>query len=135
MKIFDAAVRACREPVSRVYMALLAVCALWAVAGGIGLGGQWWLPRVFAVILTMPWILLVHLFLVVTQIDTLLLGYSFYFESPAWLFEPFFIAYCATAGLLNAHLLARWTRSSKRTWTVPVCAVGFFAAVFGLWRL
>ncbi|MEU7062719.1 hypothetical protein [Streptomyces sp. NPDC046161] len=73
----------------------------------------------------------VHLFLVVTQIDSLLLGYNFYFESPAWLFEPFFIAYCLAAGLLNAHLLGRWTRSSKRSWPVPVCAVGFFRAWSG----
>ncbi|MGW7098784.1 hypothetical protein [Streptomyces sp. NPDC054838] len=91
--------------------------------------------RIIAVILTMPWILLVHLFLVVTQLDSLLLGYNFYFDSPAWLFEPLFIAYCLTAGLLNAHLLGRWSRSAKRTWPVPVCAVGFFTAVFTIWRL
>ncbi|MGW7104480.1 SCO4225 family membrane protein [Streptomyces sp. NPDC054838] len=66
MKILETAVLAWREPVSRVYMALLAVCALWAVAGGIGLGEEWRLPRILAVILTMPWILFVHLFLVVT---------------------------------------------------------------------
>ncbi|MFI5831495.1 SCO4225 family membrane protein [Streptomyces sp. NPDC051578] len=135
MKMLETTGLAWREPVSRVYLAILAVCALWAVTGGIGLGEEWRLPRIFAVILTMPWILLVHLFLVVTQIDSLLLGYSFYFESPAWLFEPFFIAYCLAAGLLNAHLLGRWTRSSKRSWPVPVGAVGFFAAAFAIWRL
>ncbi|MEV8535756.1 hypothetical protein [Streptomyces sp. NPDC051211] len=135
MKILETAVPAWREPVSRVYMALLTVCALWAVAGGIGLGEEWRLPRFLAVVLTMPWLLVVHLFLLVTQADWWLLGYSFYSDSPAWLFEPLWIVYCLTAGLLNARLLARWSRSAKRPWSVPVCAVGFFAAVVTLWHL
>ncbi|MFE6848523.1 hypothetical protein [Streptomyces sp. NPDC057686] len=135
MKIIETAVLAWREPFSRVYMAVLAVCALWAVAGGIGLGEEWRLPRLLAVILTMPWFLVVHLFFVVTNADWALLGYSFYFDSPAWLFEPVFIVYCLTAGLINAHLFARWSRAAYRPWSVPLYTTLFFVLVLIVWHL
>ncbi|MFE9630636.1 hypothetical protein [Streptomyces sp. NPDC006463] len=135
----QAAIRAWSEPVSRTYAALLAFCALWAMTGGVGLGDDVsWYPRHLAVILTMPWILAAHLFLVVTQLDAWLLGYSFYFESPAWLFEPLWAAYCLAAGLFNAAALARFSRSARTagtsSWVVPAAAVCFFAALLGIWH-
>ncbi|MFB7051778.1 SCO4225 family membrane protein [Streptomyces vinaceus] len=134
----QAAVRAWSEPFSRAYLLLLGLCALWAVFGGVGLGDASWLPRQFAVILTLPWLLVVHLFLAVTQVDTWLLGYSFYFESPAWLFEPLWVVYCLAAGLVNAGVIARLSRSARRSgkasWLVPAAAVCCFAAVFGIWH-
>lgn len=137
-RVRQAAVRAWGEPVSRGYAVLLAFCALWALAGGVGLGEASWLPRHVAVVLTLPWILAVHLFLVVTQVDSWLLGYNFYFASPAWLFEPLWVVYCLTAGLLNARVLARASRSARRNgtppWVVPVAAVCFFAALLGVWH-
>ncbi|MBT2479780.1 hypothetical protein [Streptomyces sp. ISL-94] len=108
------------------------------MAGGAGLGEGSWLPRHLSVILTLPWLLVVHLFLAVTQVDTWLLGYSFYFESAAWLFEPLWAVYCLAAGLFNAGALARLSRSARRSgtapWVVPVAAVCFFAALFGVWH-
>ncbi|MGP3685643.1 SCO4225 family membrane protein [Streptomyces sp. IBSNAI002] len=137
-RIRQAAIRAWSEPVSRVYLVLLAFCALWAMAGGAGLGDGSWLPRHLAVILTLPWLLAVHLFLVVTQVDTWLLGYNFYAESPALLFEPLWFVYCVAAGLLNASFLARMARSARRSatapWVVPAVALCFFAALFALWH-
>ncbi|MCX5014172.1 hypothetical protein OG765_24765 [Streptomyces sp. NBC_00555] len=137
-RIRQTAIRAWSEPLSRAYLVLLAFCALWAMAGGVGLGDGSWLPRHLAVILTLPWLLAVHLFLVVTQIDTWLLGYSFYFESPAWLFEPLWVVYCLAAGLINAGVLARLARSARRSgtapWVVPAAAVCFFAALLGIWH-
>ncbi|MGW7455811.1 SCO4225 family membrane protein [Streptomyces sp. NPDC054787] len=137
-RIGQTAIRAWSEPVSRAYLVLLACCALWAVAGGAGLGDSGWLPRHLAVILTLPWLLAVHLFLVVTQVDSWLLGYSFYFESPAVLFEPLWVVYCAAAGLFNANVLARLSRSARRSgrspWLVAAGAAAFFAAMLALWH-
>ncbi|MGW0750557.1 SCO4225 family membrane protein [Streptomyces sp. NPDC002587] len=137
-RIGQTAIRAWREPVSRAYLVLLAFCALWAVADGAGLGDGSWLPRHLAVILTLPWLLAVHLFLVVTQVDTWLLGYSFYFESPALLFEPLWVIYCVAAGLFNANVLARLARSARRSgrspWPVAAAAATFFAAMLALWH-
>lgn len=137
-RIRQTAITAWSEPVSRIYLALLAFCALWAVVGGAGLGEGSWLPRHLAVILTLPWLLAIHLFLVVTQVDTWLLGYSFYFESPAWLFEPLWMVYCLAAGLFNANALTRMSRSARRAgtpaWVVPIGAACFFAAMLVIWH-
>ncbi|MCX4959897.1 hypothetical protein [Streptomyces virginiae] len=138
VRIREAAVTAWSEPLSRGYLVLLAVCAVWSMAGGVGLGEDGPLVRNIAVVLTLPWLLVVHLFLVVTQVDTWLLGYSLYFESPAWLFEPLWVLYCLTAGLLNARLLARVSRSTREAgsapWWVPMFAVLFFTGMFALWH-
>ncbi|MFF4426020.1 hypothetical protein ACFY04_35485 [Streptomyces sp. NPDC001549] len=137
-RIRGAALTAWSEPLSRGYLVLLAVCAVWSMTGGVGLGENGWLIRNIAVVLTLPWLLAVHLFLVVTQVDTWLLGYSFYFESPAWLFEPLWVLYCLTAGLLNARLLARVSRSTREAgsapWWVPMFTLAFFAGLFALWH-
>ncbi|MBT2470776.1 hypothetical protein J7E97_23640 [Streptomyces sp. ISL-66] len=137
-RIKKAAVLAWREPLSRVYVVLLAVCALWAMVGGAGLGEHGWLVRAVAVVLTMPWFLLVHLFLLITQVNSWLLGYDFYSASPGWLFEPLWVLYCATTGLLTARLLARWSRAARRAgtapWVVPAVVFTFFAAVFAVWH-
>ncbi|WP_328962851.1 hypothetical protein [Streptomyces virginiae] len=137
-RIREAVRTAWSEPLSRWYLVLLTVCAVWSTAGGVGLGEDGWLIRNIAVVLTMPWLLVVHLFLVVTQADTLLLGYGIYFESPAWLFEPLWLLYCLTAGLLNARLLARVSRSTREAgsapWWVPMFALLFFVGLFALWH-
>ncbi|MFJ7588288.1 hypothetical protein ACIQZO_13070 [Streptomyces sp. NPDC097617] len=137
-RIREAARTAWSEPLSRGYLILLAACAVWAMTGGIGLGENGYLARNIAVVLTLPWLLVLHLFLVVTQVDNWLLGHSIYFESPAGLFEPLWVLYCLTAGLLNARLLARWTRSAREAgsapWWVPVFTVTFFAGLFALWH-
>ncbi|MBT2449938.1 hypothetical protein J7F03_23260 [Streptomyces sp. ISL-43] len=139
VRVKGTVISAWREPVSRAYLGLFAVFALWAAAGGTGLVAEWWPARHLAVILSMPWLLVVVLFLALARIDSWLLGYNFYFESPAWLFEPLWVVYCLAAGLLNARLLARWSRSARESgrtpWVVPVSAVAFFAAVFALWHL
>ncbi|MEV7561607.1 hypothetical protein [Streptomyces sp. NPDC089795] len=138
-RIREAARTAWSEPLSRGYLILLAVFAVWAMTGGVGLGENGYLARNIAVVLTLPWLLVLHLFLVLTQVDTWLLGYSFYFEAPPWLFEPAWVLYCLTAGLLNARLLARVTRSTREAgsapWWVPMFTVTFFACVFALWHV
>ncbi|MFB7259674.1 SCO4225 family membrane protein [Streptomyces nojiriensis] len=137
-RIREAARTAWSEPLSRWYLVLLTVCAVWSMTGGGGPGENGWLARSIAAVLTMPWLLVVHLFLVLTQADTWLLGYSIYFESPAWLFEPLWALYCLTSGLLNARLLARVSRSTREAgsapWWVPMFTLAFFAGLFALWR-
>ncbi|WP_314251773.1 SCO4225 family membrane protein [Streptomyces kutzneri] len=137
-RIREAALTAWSEPLPRGYLVLLAVCAVWSMTGGVGLGEDGWLIRSIAVVLTMPWLLVAHLLLVVTQLDLWLLGYNFYFESPAWLFEPLWVLYCLTAGLLNARLLARVSRSTREAgsapWWVPMFTLVFFAGLFALWH-
>ncbi|WP_327384745.1 SCO4225 family membrane protein [Streptomyces sp. NBC_01207] len=137
-RIREAARTAWSEPLSRCYLVLLTVCAVWSTAGGVGLGENGWLIRNIAVVLTLPWLLVVHLFLVVTQVDTWLLGYGIYFESPAWLFEPLWVLYCLIAGLLNARLLARVSRSTREAgsapWWVPMFTLLFFGGLFALWH-
>ncbi|MFE6461114.1 hypothetical protein ACFVP0_27115 [Streptomyces cinereoruber] len=125
------------EPVARTYLVLVAGCALWAVAGGAGLGDAAWMPRQAVLFLTLPFFLVVHLFLVITQIDSWLLGYNFYFESPAWLFEPLYLVYAVVSSVLGARFLARWTRSSRTfgtpPWVVPLVCAAFFVVVALLW--
>ncbi|MCB5168343.1 hypothetical protein LG634_26405 [Streptomyces bambusae] len=138
-RLRQTAAAAWSEPLARTYLVLVAGCALWAVAGGAGLGDAAWLPRQTVVILTLPFFLVVHLLLAATEIDHLLLGHSFYTDSPAWLFEPLYLLYVAVAGLLGARFLAAWTRSFRTSgtppWVVPVSCALFVLGAFALWHL
>ncbi|MFJ3962958.1 hypothetical protein [Streptomyces sp. NPDC090036] len=53
--------------------------------------------------------------------------------------EPLWALYCLTAGLLNARLLARWSRSAREAgsapWWIPMFAVAFFAGLFAIWHV
>jgi hypothetical protein len=125
------------EPASRGYLLLLGVCAVWAVTGGAGLGEESWRPRQAVVILTIPFFLVVHLLVAVTELDFAILGRSLYHETPARLFEPLFLLHVAVAGPLGARFIARWARRSRAAgrpaWVVPAWCALFFLAVLAVW--
>ncbi|WP_031507898.1 SCO4225 family membrane protein [Streptomyces megasporus] len=124
---------------SRVYLAVVAVLALWASADALGVVDD---PdstaRFLAVVLCMPWTLVVYLVVWVVRVD-LWLGYNVYFESPTWLFEPLWTVFWLLAALANARIIAALSRSASRSgrssWAVPLGVPVFFTLIIVIWRV
>ncbi|PZG93257.1 hypothetical protein C1I97_29020 [Streptomyces sp. NTH33] len=126
---------------SRAYLGFVAVLAIWASAAGLGLvEDPRGTARFLAVILCMPWTLVVFVVVWLSHVEEWLLGYSFSFESPAWLFEPLWTVFWPVAALANAGIIAALSRSVSRRpgaspFLVPMGLLAFFAFIALLWRV
>ncbi|AXG77660.1 hypothetical protein DVK44_08070 [Streptomyces paludis] len=113
---------------------------MWATAGALGfVEDPDSIARFLAVVLCMPWTLAVFLMIWISQIETWLLGYSFYAESPNWMFEPLWLVFCVVAVFLNARIISRLTRlAALRTGPsgqiVPLGLLGFFGVIVLIFR-
>lgn len=126
---------------SRAYLGFVAVLAIGASAGGFGLvEDPRGTARFLAVILCMPWTLVVFVAVWLSHVEEWWLGYSFYHESPAWLFEPLWTVFWPVAALANARVIAALSRSVSRRpgaspFLVPMGLLAFLAFIALLWRL
>lgn len=124
---------------SRVYLGIVAVLAIWASAGSLGLVYSDWTVRFLTVILCMPWTFVVFVMISLSHVEEWLLGYNFYHESPAWLFEPLWTVFWLSAALANARIIAALSRSASRRpgvspFLVPVGLLAFFSLIVLIWR-
>ncbi|MGW4818795.1 SCO4225 family membrane protein [Streptomyces sp. NPDC004227] len=126
---------------SRAYLGIVAVLAIWASAGGLGLVED---PRstarFLAVILCMPWTFVLFVVVWLSHVEQWLLGYSFYAESPAWLFEPLWTVFWPVAAVANARIIAALSGSVLRRpgaspFLVPMGLLAFFSGIALLWRI
>jgi hypothetical protein len=126
---------------SRAYLGIVAVLAIWASAGGLGLvEDPRGTARLLTIILCMPWTLVVFVVVGLNDGFYWLLGHNFYHESPAWLFEPLWTVFWPVAALANARTIAALSRSVSRRpgaspFQVPMGLLAFFALIALIWRL
>ncbi|MFF0166439.1 SCO4225 family membrane protein [Streptomyces prasinus] len=139
LKIRSAVEDAMSDRTSRVYFGIVAVLAIWASAGNLGLVESSWMVRFLAVILCMPWTFVASVMIYLSHVEERLLGYSFYHEAPAWLFEPLWTVFWLSAAFANARIIAALSRSASRRpgvspLLVPTGLLAFFGLIVLIWR-
>ncbi|MFB7456579.1 MULTISPECIES: hypothetical protein [unclassified Streptomyces] len=125
---------------TRAYVGSVAVLGILASAEGLGLVDTDSTARFLAVILCMPWTLLVAAVVSLNDGFNWLLGYNFFADSPAWLFEPLWTVFWTAAALANARTIAALSRSASRRpgvspFLVPMSLLAFVSLIALLWRL
>ncbi|MFJ5152268.1 hypothetical protein ACIQCF_11915 [Streptomyces sp. NPDC088353] len=122
------------------YLGSVAVLGVLASAEGLGLVGTDSTARFLAVILCMPWTLLVAAVVWLNDGFYWLLGHNFFADSPAWLFEPLWTVFWTMAALANARTIAALSRSVSRRpgvspVLVPMGLLAIVSLIALLWRL
>lgn len=122
------------------YLGSVAVLGVLASAEGLGLVGTDSTARFLAVILCMPWTLLVAAVVWLNDGLYWLLGHNFFADSPAWLFEPLWTVFWTMAALANARTIAALSRSVSRRpgvspFLVPMGLLAIVSLIALLWRL